>query len=157
MDKFKETFEKALKGGEGFSAAANNCIDSSMAQFDEACAGNKRFSLCCLLVKSKLRWRSKTCNEYTGKGKMIYYLVLGAPLLGFGSFLLFTVWEVNLIIFVASRHVICSTKLQLETDILLLQMLLLNKQTGIRLKYARNCVVILMHMLHLCVQLRFLS
>ncbi|KAJ1420304.1 RHD3/Sey1 [Sesbania bispinosa] len=38
LDKFKDTFEKALNGGEGFSAAANNCTVSCMAQFDEACA-----------------------------------------------------------------------------------------------------------------------
>lgn len=43
MDKFKEIFEKALKGGEGFSAAANTCVQSCMAQFDEACAGNQKF------------------------------------------------------------------------------------------------------------------
>ncbi|XP_004510375.1 protein ROOT HAIR DEFECTIVE 3 [Cicer arietinum] len=38
LDKFKETFEKALKGGERFSPAANTCIESCMAQFDEASA-----------------------------------------------------------------------------------------------------------------------
>ncbi|CAL0326060.1 unnamed protein product [Lupinus luteus] len=38
LDKFKETFDKALKGGEGFSEAANNCIGSCIAQFDKACA-----------------------------------------------------------------------------------------------------------------------
>ncbi|XP_027334316.1 protein ROOT HAIR DEFECTIVE 3 isoform X2 [Abrus precatorius] len=38
LDKFKDAFDKALNGGEGFSAAANNCIESCMAQFDEACA-----------------------------------------------------------------------------------------------------------------------
>lgn len=43
LDKFKETFEKALKGGERFSPAANTCIESCMAQFDEASAGNEIF------------------------------------------------------------------------------------------------------------------
>ncbi|XP_061371102.1 protein ROOT HAIR DEFECTIVE 3 homolog 1-like [Gastrolobium bilobum] len=38
LDKFKEAFDKALNGGEGFSAASDNCIRSSMAQFDEGCA-----------------------------------------------------------------------------------------------------------------------
>ncbi|OIW04930.1 hypothetical protein TanjilG_15675 [Lupinus angustifolius] len=38
LDKFKETFDKALERGEGFSEAANNCIESCMAQFDKACA-----------------------------------------------------------------------------------------------------------------------
>ncbi|XP_020226487.1 protein ROOT HAIR DEFECTIVE 3 [Cajanus cajan] len=38
LDKFKEAFDKALNRGEGFSVAANNCIESCMAQFDEACA-----------------------------------------------------------------------------------------------------------------------
>ncbi|KAK7349247.1 hypothetical protein VNO77_06459 [Canavalia gladiata] len=38
LDKFKEAFDKALNAREGFSAAANSCIGSCMAQFDEACA-----------------------------------------------------------------------------------------------------------------------
>ncbi|KAK7261718.1 hypothetical protein RIF29_28036 [Crotalaria pallida] len=38
LDKFKEAFEKALNEGEAFSTAANNCIASYMAQFDEASA-----------------------------------------------------------------------------------------------------------------------
>ncbi|KAL1339081.1 hypothetical protein AAHE18_U006900 [Arachis hypogaea] len=38
VDKFKDVFDKALNRGEGFSLAAKNCIESSMAQFDEACA-----------------------------------------------------------------------------------------------------------------------
>ncbi|RXH88761.1 hypothetical protein DVH24_000360 [Malus domestica] len=38
LDKFKEAFDKALKGGEGFSAAAHNCSQSFMAWFDEGCA-----------------------------------------------------------------------------------------------------------------------
>ncbi|KAE9585916.1 putative P-loop containing nucleoside triphosphate hydrolase [Lupinus albus] len=37
FDKFKEAFDKALNGGEAFSAAANNCIGSYMTQFDEGC------------------------------------------------------------------------------------------------------------------------
>ncbi|KAG4945120.1 hypothetical protein JHK87_041127 [Glycine soja] len=39
LDKFKEAFDKALNGGEGFSSAANKCIEIYMAQFDEGCAG----------------------------------------------------------------------------------------------------------------------
>ncbi|KAL1293155.1 hypothetical protein HN51_053781 [Arachis hypogaea] len=38
VDKFKDVFDKALNRGEGFSLAAKNCIESSMAQFDEASA-----------------------------------------------------------------------------------------------------------------------
>ncbi|KAH1207555.1 Protein ROOT HAIR DEFECTIVE 3 1 [Glycine max] len=38
LDKFKEAFDKALNGGEGFSSAANKCIEIYMAQFDEGCA-----------------------------------------------------------------------------------------------------------------------
>ncbi|CAJ1950959.1 unnamed protein product [Sphenostylis stenocarpa] len=38
LDKFKESFDKALNGGEGFSVAANNCKGSCIVQFDEACA-----------------------------------------------------------------------------------------------------------------------
>ncbi|XP_054784645.1 protein ROOT HAIR DEFECTIVE 3 homolog 1-like isoform X2 [Prosopis cineraria] len=38
LEKYKEALDKALKGGEGFSAAANRCTRSFMAQFDEACA-----------------------------------------------------------------------------------------------------------------------
>lgn len=43
LEKFKDTLEKALKGGERFSTAANSCIGSCVAQFDEACAGNENF------------------------------------------------------------------------------------------------------------------
>lgn len=39
MEKYKEALDKALKGGEGFSTAANRWTISSMAQFDEACKG----------------------------------------------------------------------------------------------------------------------
>ncbi|CAJ2663638.1 unnamed protein product [Trifolium pratense] len=38
LDRFKEAFEKALKGGGRFSEAANNCVESCVAQFDEKCA-----------------------------------------------------------------------------------------------------------------------
>ncbi|TKY48258.1 ROOT HAIR DEFECTIVE 3-like 1 [Spatholobus suberectus] len=38
LDKFKAAFDKALNGGEGFSSAANKCVESYMAQFDEGCA-----------------------------------------------------------------------------------------------------------------------
>ncbi|KAK7271967.1 hypothetical protein RJT34_28276 [Clitoria ternatea] len=38
LDKLKETFDKALNDGEGFSSAANKCVESCMAQFDEGCA-----------------------------------------------------------------------------------------------------------------------
>ncbi|KAJ7951632.1 Protein ROOT HAIR DEFECTIVE 3-like [Quillaja saponaria] len=38
LEKFKEAFDKALNGGEGFSAAAYNCAESCIAQFDEGCA-----------------------------------------------------------------------------------------------------------------------
>ncbi|KAA8540291.1 hypothetical protein F0562_024146 [Nyssa sinensis] len=37
LDKFKEAFDKALNGGEGFSVAARNCNKSFMTLFDEAC------------------------------------------------------------------------------------------------------------------------
>ncbi|XAR67631.1 hypothetical protein NMG60_11002472 [Bertholletia excelsa] len=37
LNKFKEAFDKALNEGEGFSAAAQRCTDSFMAQFDEGC------------------------------------------------------------------------------------------------------------------------
>ncbi|KAG5098515.1 hypothetical protein JHK82_048369 [Glycine max] len=68
LDKVKEAFDKALKGGDGFSVVANNCI---------------RF----------------------------WFITMSA------------VQEVKLTL----------TELQNETDILSLQMLLLNKQTGIHL------------------------
>ncbi|KAK9923614.1 hypothetical protein M0R45_032022 [Rubus argutus] len=38
LDKFKEAFDKALDGGEGFSVAARDCSESFMARFDEGCA-----------------------------------------------------------------------------------------------------------------------
>jgi len=39
FDKFKEAFDKALNGGEGFSSAANTCVESCMTRFDEGFAG----------------------------------------------------------------------------------------------------------------------
>jgi len=38
LDKFKEAFDKALNGGEGFSVAAHSCVKIFMTQFDEQCA-----------------------------------------------------------------------------------------------------------------------
>ncbi|GAU48113.1 hypothetical protein TSUD_351190 [Trifolium subterraneum] len=38
LDRFKEAFEKALKGGGRFAEVANNCVGSCVAQFDEKCA-----------------------------------------------------------------------------------------------------------------------
>ncbi|KAL9247293.1 hypothetical protein vseg_020738 [Gypsophila vaccaria] len=38
LEKFKEAFEKALNGGEGFYDAANRCKQSALAVFDEGCA-----------------------------------------------------------------------------------------------------------------------
>ncbi|KAF5727860.1 Root hair defective 3 GTP-binding protein (RHD3) isoform 2 [Tripterygium wilfordii] len=38
LEKFKEAFDKALNGGEGFSLAARQCCWSYMALFDEGCA-----------------------------------------------------------------------------------------------------------------------
>ncbi|XP_014499518.2 protein ROOT HAIR DEFECTIVE 3 homolog 1 [Vigna radiata var. radiata] len=38
FDKFKAAFDKALNGGEAFSSAANTCVESCMAKFDEGCA-----------------------------------------------------------------------------------------------------------------------
>ncbi|KAL6144565.1 PREDICTED: protein ROOT HAIR DEFECTIVE 3-like [Fragaria vesca subsp. vesca] len=38
LEKFKVAFDKALDGGDGFSAAAHNCSESFMAQFDKGCA-----------------------------------------------------------------------------------------------------------------------
>ncbi|KAK4789742.1 hypothetical protein SAY86_017046 [Trapa natans] len=37
LEKFKETFDKALSGGEGFSSAARECTKLYMAQFEEGC------------------------------------------------------------------------------------------------------------------------
>lgn len=39
LDKFKDAFDKALSGGEGFSVAADGCTKAFMTQFDEECAG----------------------------------------------------------------------------------------------------------------------
>ncbi|XWS18861.1 hypothetical protein CRYUN_Cryun32bG0081400 [Craigia yunnanensis] len=38
LEKFKEAFEKALNGGEGFSTASHNCTESYLALFDEGYA-----------------------------------------------------------------------------------------------------------------------
>ncbi|KAI9079197.1 hypothetical protein K1719_038802 [Acacia pycnantha] len=54
FDKFKEAFDKALNGGEGFSAAAKNCVESYMAQFDEACAD---------IVVEKANWDTSKVRE----------------------------------------------------------------------------------------------
>lgn len=37
LDKFKEAFDKALSGGEGFAAAANSCKQRFLNYFDEGC------------------------------------------------------------------------------------------------------------------------
>lgn len=55
MDKFKEAFDKALNGGEGFSSAANKCIEFYMAQFDEGCAGIEKFVYRILLDINRLK------------------------------------------------------------------------------------------------------
>ncbi|XAR49943.1 hypothetical protein NMG60_11004129 [Bertholletia excelsa] len=38
LDKFKDAFDKALNGGEGFSVAARSCAELFVIHFDEACA-----------------------------------------------------------------------------------------------------------------------
>ncbi|TMW97016.1 hypothetical protein EJD97_006385 [Solanum chilense] len=38
FERFKEAFEKALKGGKGFALAARECADSFMSHFDEECS-----------------------------------------------------------------------------------------------------------------------
>ncbi|KAL3720863.1 hypothetical protein ACJRO7_005637, partial [Eucalyptus globulus] len=38
LDKFKEAFDKALNGGEGFSVAAHDCTQFYVALFDKGCA-----------------------------------------------------------------------------------------------------------------------
>ncbi|XP_041000228.1 protein ROOT HAIR DEFECTIVE 3-like [Juglans microcarpa x Juglans regia] len=38
IEKFKEVFDKALNGEEGFSSASRNCTQFCMARFDEGCA-----------------------------------------------------------------------------------------------------------------------
>ncbi|XP_027771256.1 protein ROOT HAIR DEFECTIVE 3 isoform X1 [Solanum pennellii] len=38
FERFKEAFEKALKGGKGFALAARECADSFMTHFDEECS-----------------------------------------------------------------------------------------------------------------------
>lgn len=72
MDKFKEAFDKALIGGEGFSAAANNCLGSYMAQFDEACAGIQKifypisFDINRLKLEAQtsiIAWKGRECLE----------------------------------------------------------------------------------------------
>lgn len=39
LDKFKDALDKAIKGGEGFSVAAQTCFKTYTAKFDEGCAG----------------------------------------------------------------------------------------------------------------------
>lgn len=39
LDKFKEAFDNALNGGQGFAMAVSDCTESFMKLFDEGCAG----------------------------------------------------------------------------------------------------------------------
>lgn len=39
FERFKEAFEKSLKGGKGFALAARECAESFMSHFDEECSG----------------------------------------------------------------------------------------------------------------------
>ncbi|TYI26953.1 hypothetical protein ES332_A05G146300v1 [Gossypium tomentosum] len=57
LEKFKEAFEEALNGGEGFSLAAHNCTESYMALFDERCtdANVELANWDCSKVRDKLR------------------------------------------------------------------------------------------------------
>lgn len=59
MDKFKEAFEKALNGGDEFSAAANNCIGAHMAQFDEGCAGIQKIVYIISLENVIISWKGR--------------------------------------------------------------------------------------------------
>lgn len=43
VEKFKEAFDKALKGGEGFYAASHRCEQTFMNLFDEGCSGKPLF------------------------------------------------------------------------------------------------------------------
>ena len=65
LDKFKEAFDKALNGGEGFSSAANKCIEFYMAQFDEGCAGIEKSVYPFLLDINRLKLNA----QYLGKEK----------------------------------------------------------------------------------------
>ncbi|KAK1360271.1 Protein ROOT HAIR DEFECTIVE 3-like [Heracleum sosnowskyi] len=38
LEKFKDAFDKALSGGQGFAAATSSCRDSYIKQFDDGCA-----------------------------------------------------------------------------------------------------------------------
>ncbi|KAK8584865.1 hypothetical protein V6N13_138811 [Hibiscus sabdariffa] len=57
LERFKEAFEKALNGGEGFSLAARNCTESYMASFDEGYADAvvELANWDCSKVRDKLR------------------------------------------------------------------------------------------------------
>lgn len=39
LEIFKEAFDKALSGGQGFASATRSCSESYFKQFDEGCAG----------------------------------------------------------------------------------------------------------------------
>lgn len=39
FERFKEAFEKALKGGKGFALAARECAESFISHFNEECKG----------------------------------------------------------------------------------------------------------------------
>ncbi|KAJ0075275.1 hypothetical protein Patl1_33521 [Pistacia atlantica] len=52
LDRFKDAFDKALSGGEGFSSASLRCSTSYMAQFDEGCAGVRLDMLDVVIVQA---------------------------------------------------------------------------------------------------------
>ena len=47
LQRFKEAFDKELKGGIGFAMAARECTGTCMSQFDEGCAGTGITCYCC--------------------------------------------------------------------------------------------------------------
>ncbi|KAG5000672.1 hypothetical protein JHK87_021744 [Glycine soja] len=79
LDKFKEAFDKALKGGEGFSVAANNCIGSGLVQFDEACTVQ--------VFVEAIQDRDREANKRNNNWLPPPWAIVALVILGFNEFM----------------------------------------------------------------------
>lgn len=104
LDKFKEAFDKALKGGEGFSVAAHSCTKIFMTQFDEQSAGTfTKFKILsvftgCNFVYSSVSWLLK-CFLYAPIDNFSATSAIGEKLISLTNFFilkLFVQYKTNL-------------------------------------------------------------
>lgn len=104
LDKFKEAFDKALNGGEGFSVAAHSCTKIFMTQFDEQSAGTfTKFKILfvftgCNFVFSSVSWLLK-CFLYAPFDNFSATSAIGEKLISLTYFFilkLFVQYKTNL-------------------------------------------------------------